>query len=172
MSRRTLPPTPQTPPGHIPRYRDRILDDERHDPYQPAGKYAEPTRCRVCGAVYHAGRWQWGGKSERSRQTTCPACRRVHDGLAAGSLVLQGSLVTEQPRELIRIVNAEAEHERNEHPLHRIMKIDERGDRIEISTTDIHLPQRIGEALRKAHGGNLAVHSAKDEYSVRVRWEG
>lgn len=166
-----MPPTPQTPPGHVPRYRDRILDDSRHDPYQPLGKYAEPTQCHYCGAVYHAGRWQWTRAPEHARPATCPACRRTHDRLAAGSLVLEGTFVAENRVELMRIVDAEAEHERAEHPLHRIMKIDERSGHIEVSTTDIHLPQRLGEALKRAHGGALTVHYGKDEYSVRVRWE-
>jgi hypothetical protein len=50
------------------------------------------------------------------------------------------------------------------------MQIDEHDGRIEISTTDIHLPQRLGEALKRAHHGELAVQYGKDEYSVRLRW--
>ena len=56
------------------------------------------------------------------------------------------------------------------HPLNRIMQIDEHDGRIEISTTDIHLPQRIGKALKRAHHSELSVQYGKDEYSVRVRW--
>jgi hypothetical protein len=39
-----------------------------------------------------------------------------------------------------------------------------------ITTTDIHLPQRIGEAVRRACHGDLQVRYGSDEYSVRVHW--
>jgi hypothetical protein len=56
------------------------------------------------------------------------------------------------------------------HPMNRVISIKETEHLIEISTTDIHLPQRIGEALRSAHQGDLEVHYGKDDYSVRVVW--
>ena len=72
--------------------------------------------------------------------------------------------------ELVQLVRNEAEHERKEHPLHRIMQLDEEADRVWVSTTDIHLPHRIGEALKRAYDGELQIHYGHDEYSVRVHW--
>lgn len=51
-----------------------------------------------------------------------------------------------------------------------MMAIEETADGIEVSTTDIHLPQRMGEALRSAYQGDLEVGYAADEYGVRVTW--
>jgi hypothetical protein len=51
------------------------------------------------------------------------------------------------------------------------MDIDERGDAIDITTTDIHLPRRIGEAVKRAHDGALTIDFGKDAYEIRVRWE-
>ena len=48
---------------------------------------------------------------------------------------------------------------------------DERGDAIDITTTDIHLPRRIGEAVKRAHDGALTIDFGKDAYEIRVRWE-
>jgi hypothetical protein len=172
LARRASTPSPLTPPGHVTRYRSRIFDDKRHDPYQPAGKYPEPTRCEQCGAVYHGGRWRWGEAPSAAGSDICPACRRVQDKLPAGWLILEGPFVVSHRTELLGIIRNEAEHERVEHPLNRIMQLDEHGERIEISTTDIHLPQRIGEALKRAHHGELTVQYGKDEYSVRLRWHG
>lgn len=101
----------------------------------------------------------------------CPAWRRTRDKLPAGSLILEGPFVAAHGTELIRIAHNEAEHERLEHPLNRIMQIDEHEGRIEISTTDIHLPQRIGEALKRAHHGKLTMQYGKDAYSVRLHWQ-
>jgi hypothetical protein len=172
MTRRTAPPSPLTPPGHVARYRDRIFDAKCHDPYEPPGKYAGPTRCPHCGAVYERGRWRWGNAPPGSHVGDCPACRRTRDKLPAGVVTLDGPFAASQGAELIRIVRNEAAHEAKEHPMHRIMRIDERDGRIEISTTDIHLPQRIGEAVKRSHHGELTVRYASDEYSVRAHWNG
>ena len=172
MIRRKSPTSPVTPQGHVARYRDRIWDDKRHDPYQPAGKYRDPARCPRCGAVYERGRWRWGSAPPESHVNDCPACRRVHDKLPAGFVTFEGPFVAGHAEELIRIARNEAEHEAREHPMNRIMDIDRQDDRIEITTTDIHLPQRIGEAVKRAHHGDLSVQYASDEYSVRADWHG
>jgi hypothetical protein len=41
---------------------------------------------------------------------------------------------------------------------------------LEISTTDLHLARRIGEALCSAYRGRLEVRYSPDEYRVRVNW--
>jgi hypothetical protein len=154
------------------RYGRRVFDDSRHDPYQPPGKYPEPTRCEHCGACWHRGRWQWGEAPQDARGDVCPACRRIRDKLPAGWVTLEGPFVAAHRDELLALVRNEAEHERAEHPQNRIMGIEEGADRIEITTTDIHLPQRIGEAAKRAHAGALTIRYGKDEYSVRLRWRG
>ena len=170
MTRRKPLPSPLTPQGHVARYRARSFDDTRHDPYQLRGKYAETTRCTQCGAVYERGRWRWGVAPQGAHAGMCTACQRVRDKLPAGLLNVEGPYVTKHGAELVGIARNEAEREASEHPMNRIMNIDEGEERIEIATTDIHLPQRIGEALKHAHQGSLDVEYAGDEYSVRVRW--
>jgi hypothetical protein len=39
-----------------------------------------------------------------------------------------------------------------------------------ITTTDIHVPRRIGEALKNAYHGTLDYHFEPEEYRLRVRW--
>jgi hypothetical protein len=160
------------PPGHVVRYGARILDDQRHDPYQPRGKLAGPLHCGQCGAVFAKGRWHWAAASGASTEALCPACRRIRDKLPAGHLTIDGPCVAAHGEELIRLALHEAEHERDEHPMHRIIEAVSHGDRVDISTTDIHLPQRIGRALARAHDGTLEVRYGHDEYSVRVHWHG
>jgi hypothetical protein len=161
-------PTPA--PGGVHRYRDRILDSKRHDPYQATGKYVEPMRCGTCGAVYHRGRWQWAEAPPGCQSGVCPACQRVRDKLPAGEIIVEGRFVKAHGSELVSTIRNVAEHEGREHPLHRIMQLDEGDDRIVASTTDIHLPQRIGEALKHAYDGELEIRYGHDSYSVRVHW--
>ena len=48
------------------------------------------------------------------------------------------------------------------------MQLAEGAGRVHVSTTDIHLPQRIGEALKRAYDGEFDMHYGHDEYRVRV----
>lgn len=162
--------SPSTAPGQFNRFGARALDDPRHDPYQAGAKLAEPTRCATCGAVYRAGRWQWADAAATRSSTMCPACKRIHDHLPAGWLILEGEYVALHGPELAQIARAQAQQQRDEHPLHRIMDIATKTDRIEITTTDIHLPRRIGEALKRAHDGELSITFSEDAYEIRVHW--
>ena len=57
-----------------------------------------------------------------------------------------------------------------EHPLSRIMAMEQRREGLVISTTDTHLPRRIGEALKHAYHGDLQLHYDQEEDFVRVTW--
>ena len=170
MSHRKPLATPDTPPGGVVRYRDRIFDDPRHDPYEAKGKYKEPAACSDCGAVFRHGYWQRGTASVGSSSIGCPACRRIRDKLPAGYLTIDGAFVAGHRDELLKLVRNEAERERSEHVLHRIMAIEASAERIIVTTTDIHLPRRIGRALEGAYQGKLELSYGEDEYVVRAHW--
>ena len=119
MTRRATTPTPLTPPGSTPRYRDRIYDDPRHDPYQAKRKYDEPTVCTDCGAIFHRGHWQIGTAAAGAHRATCPACHRIHDKLPAGYLTLEGLYFDEHRDEILGLVRNQAERDRPQHPLNR-----------------------------------------------------
>ena len=163
-------PTPTTPHGGVERHGARVYDALRHDPYQAAGKYREPAACEGCGATFHKGRWQWGEAPADAHKVVCPACRRTREKLPAGTLTVEGPFFAAHRDDILRLVRNEAGHEREEHPLHRIMAIDESEERAVVTTTDVHLPQRIGRALERAWQGELDIQYAGDEYSVRARW--
>jgi len=170
MTRRRSPETPDAPIGGITRYRDRIYDDPRHDPYQARGKYAEPTLCESCGAVFHRGRWHWAAAPAGAHRERCPACRRIRDKLPAGVLTMSGAFLTSHRDELLQLVRHEATHERSEHPLNRIMDVSEGPDEVVVTTTDIHTPRRIGAALERAYRGELETRYGEDEYTLNVHW--
>jgi hypothetical protein len=50
------------------------------------------------------------------------------------------------------------------------MGIEETSNGVVITTTDIHSPQRIAEALRHAYHGEFKMTYGHGEYSVRVSW--
>jgi hypothetical protein len=86
-------------------------------------------------------------------------------GLADG-----GTLGPRQKEEIVRLARHQEEAEKSEHPLNRIINIDENADSIIINTTDIHLPRRIGEAVKRAFHGSLNEVFDEGGYFVRVNW--
>lgn len=145
--------------------RDHILD-----PYQAQQKLHEPTACPQCGAVYHHGRWQWGQRPAEAREALCPACRRIAEALPAGILTLHGAFARQHKDEIIGLARNEEAAEKSEHPLNRIISIAETQDGLAIDTTDIHLPRRLGEALKRAFHGRLDIHFDEAGYFARVDW--
>lgn len=154
----------------VPRYYDRSFDDHRHDPYQSRGKWPEPTVCSECAAVFRNGRWQWGAAPEGASETRCPACRRSHERMPAGTVVAEGPFFAEHRPEILDLVRNEAGLEESEHPQNRLMYVEETPAQARFACTDIHLPQRIGKALARAYRGKVVITFAEDEYSVRVVW--
>lgn len=166
-----LPPTPsRSLSGRVPHFGEHSLTAGHGDPYQAKGKYGEPTVCSDCNASFHDGRWSWDPPAEGAAQARCPACRRVRDKLPAGTLVLEGPFVEAHQDDLLHLLRNEAERERREHPLHRVMEIATTVRRIQVATTDIHLPQRLGEAVRRAFDGELGVRYGPDDYCARAVW--
>jgi hypothetical protein len=145
------------------------MPERVHDPYRTRLKLPEPTFCPQCGAVFHAGRWQWGPQPQPAHQELCQACHRINDRYPAGELAIAGGFVARHKDEILHLVGHQEEQEKAEHPLHRIMSIEADGV-ILVQTTDIHLPRRIGEALYHAYRGELDFHYDKEAYAIRVSW--
>lgn len=150
--------------------RDRTVQEYQHDTYKLRGKLKEPTVCAECGAVFHKGRWTWGAKPAYAEEIICPACMRIRDKYPKGIVTLKGSFKDEQREQVIGVVKHAEKREKQEHPLSRIMSIDTKPEGLVISTTDTHLPRRMGEALQHAYHGELELHYDQDEDFVRVTW--
>ena len=150
---------------------DRLIRERVHDPYKTRLKLSEPTVCPQCGACYRAGRWTWEKPPGEAHSGLCQACHRTKDRCPAGSLTLRGGFVAKHRNEILSLTENTAALEKGEHPLHRVMAIDERDGEIEITTTDIHLPRRIGNALHKAFKGSFDFHYDEEGYFLRAVWE-
>jgi hypothetical protein len=144
---------------------DHILD-----PYKRVHKLDEPTVCPQCGAVYHEARWHWAPRPVDAHEELCQACHRINDKYPAGVVTLTGSIVQHQKAEITALVHHQEQAEKKEHPLNRIMSILETADSVVINTTDIHLPMRIGRAIKRAFHGELNHHFDEHGYFLRVNW--
>lgn len=158
--------------GFKPVRTDQLFKERVHDAYKAQKKLPEPSVCEQCGAVFHAGRWQWAkaSASADAYKTTCPACQRIHDHFPAGYISLQGKFFNEHHDEIMNLVHNEEKRERAEHPLKRIMDIEKEGDKVQVTTTDIHLARSIGNALHHAYQGDLEYHYNQEQNLLRVSW--
>jgi len=157
-------------PSRIRRTAGHAQQDHILDPYQHQQKLEEGTVCPQCGAAFHDGRWQWRELPQPAAEALCPACRRINDKFMAGTVTLRGAFAREHKDEIIHLARHQEEAEKKEHPLNRIISIEEDVDGITINTTDIHLPRRIGETIKRTWRGRLAVDFEEDGYFVRVNW--
>lgn len=156
-------------PGSAPR-RDRLVEDTDHDPYRARGKLADPTGCPECGACVHEGRWTWRPAPADAPRVLCPACQRVRDDYPAGYLNLEGDFLREHRDEIRGLVSNTEERERAQHPLKRVMAVDETDEGLLVTTTDAHLAHSIGKALHAAYDGELDARWADGETLVRATW--
>lgn len=150
---------------------DRLLQELEHDPYHSKLKISEPTVCPDCRAVYSHGRWSWGEPPPDAHSHRCPACQREHDRVPAAFLTLRGPFFTAHKEEIMGLIHNYEEREKREHPLKRIMGIEEQETGTVITFTDAHLARGIGKAVHDAYEGEIDYQYTKEEIMLRVVWE-
>jgi len=168
MSR--LPQHASTIPSGAHRSRSAAADQERHDPLRESGRLLEPAVCPDCRAVFAKGRWHWNGSIAGAPSHRCPACRRIREHLPGGVVRLRGEFLTTHRDEVMACVRRVCDLAYIEHPLERLMEIDEDDAQICITTTNAHLARAIGRALKEAREGRLEIDTLP-EGTLRVTWE-
>jgi hypothetical protein len=120
--------------------KDRLIHERIHDPYKATCKPAEPSVCPVCNAVFKDGRWQWlESWPVDSHQVICQACQRIRDNYPAGLVTMSGDFIKTHKQEVLNLARQHEQGERAQHPLHRILNIEEHPYTLVVATTDIHL---------------------------------
>jgi NMD protein affecting ribosome stability and mRNA decay len=156
--------------GFQPIGREQLLQEFDHDSYKAVGKLREPTRCPECGATFQNGRWIWGTAPAGAHEERCPACHRIHDHFPAGVVALKGAFLQEHRDDILHLVRNHETKEKAEHPLQRIIAIEDAADGMVVTTTDPHLARDIAQALRNAYKGELEMHYSKEENLLRATW--
>jgi NMD protein affecting ribosome stability and mRNA decay len=161
---------PQSPNLHPEERHDRLLRELGHDPYHAKKKLSEPTVCPHCGAIFHAGRWQWAEPPAAAHRELCPACRRVEDQCPAGFLTLGGEFFAGHKADILNLVHNVEQREKAEHALKRIMSVEEQDGDVMITFTDPQLARAAGEAVQAAYKGELDFAYQENEFLLRVSW--
>ncbi|MGH8354668.1 MAG: BCAM0308 family protein [Pseudomonas sp.] len=148
----------------------KLFKPPHSDPYL-AQQSSGTAFCAQCGARYQAGHWTWQASVPADTQKiVCPACRRIADDAPAGTLTLTGHFLREHRGEILNLINNTETAEKADHALERILKVSERDDGLEVTTTGVHLANRIGHALNAAYKGRAEYHYNDDESYVSIRW--
>lgn len=150
--------------------RDRLIQEQRHDPYQEKAKIPEPSACNECGVVFYKGRWSWERGTDEIHTIVCPACKRIADNYPAGQLDISGAFFKTHRDELLNLIHNTEKQEKSEHPMERIMTISDEEDHALVTTTGVHLARRLGETLKHAYQGELDFTYGDAEKSIRVTW--
>jgi len=145
--------------------------------------------CARCEAVWYDGHWHTAPnlaaalKAKRkaakpAKDLYCEECRyAVHGpadpkaGLYEGELTLDGLLDKGEKAEILATVRNAAKRASRRDPLARIVAIDDRGERVVVTTTENQLAVALGKAVDAAFkGGKLRVTWSSDDLPARVHW--
>jgi hypothetical protein len=152
------------------RRREALLAEGARDANHLHLRYPDPNVCPRCEVVFCEGRWRWTLRPAGSFGVLCPACSRVEDAYPAEIVTLAGPFLATHRGEILDLVHDEEIAERDEHPLNRLMALEEGGGAIVATTTATQLAQRIADVLSAEYGGDLQVRYSDDDTQVRVRW--
>lgn len=154
-------------------HKDTLLQPQHHDRDMATQHIAGTAHCDGCGANFTAGRWSWQALDAHAKpeSITCPACKRIAAKAAAGTVTLSGAFVLAHREEILNLVRNTEEMERKEHALERLIGIADEGDALVVTTTGMHLANRIGHALDAAYDGLTRYTYSDDKTHLDVDWE-
>jgi len=146
--------------------------------------------CTRCDAVWYDAHWHTAPnlaaalKAKRkagkpAKDVFCEECRYVMYGpadpksaLFAGELTLDGLLDASVKAKVLATVRAVAKRASKRDSQDRIVDIDDRGERVVVTTTKNQLAAALGKAVDSAFkGGKLRIVWSSDDLPARVHWK-
>lgn len=155
---------------NLPPRRDKLYQERTSDRFSADRKAAGEAYCQVCGVHYHHGNWAWGAHSDDARSTVCPACQRIAEAAAAGIVDIPRDFFLGHREDLTRLIQNTERAEKSEHPLERLIAIEEADDAAHVTTTGPHLADRIAHAITRQFGGHLRTHRDDHQPSMHIAW--
>jgi len=139
--------------------------------------HAGDAVCKRCHAVYFGKHWQTSPKlyaefkARRAAEILCGECRQIQqkDGFG-GEVILKNITAAEKTEIIQEIKNIGARASRRD-PEDQIIKIEDKGKSVRVTTTENQLAISIGKQVDRAHkGGKLEIKLSKEDKPVRVVW--
>lgn len=127
--------------------------------------------CSHCGAVQQGNRWSWDAMPCNPSETLCPACLRVRDRVPAAILTVRGDCLTEHKSEILKLIREKVQQIGKQHPLKRIIDMEDDETEAVFTFTDEQLTREIGNDLHKTYDGVLDFQYSNDDSLLRVIWQ-
>jgi hypothetical protein len=109
---------------------------------------AGAAACPHCGVCYQDGNLTWTAQPTRLAENfDCPACRAIADNAVGRTLQLSGKLLREHLDEVLSLIKHTVVNTKAEHALERTLKVQADDHGVEVTTTGMHLANRIAHAL-------------------------
>lgn len=166
------PQGPEHSGKHGTEHRPQRTGSKIHDPYQRRRKPSDAVVCGDCGLVHHGGRWFRGAPPLADvHEARCPACERTRDRYPAGTIRVPADFL-EQRDELLNMIRNAEQAESEEHPLERVMGMeDDPEGGLVVTTTGLHLARVIANKLERRFHRQAHLDYPENEYLLRVHWE-
>lgn len=139
--------------------------------------------CPRCHAVFYDKHWHAWAKallslplSLKAREEVCRACLLSSAGKSTGygyegEVILAGLSGESLKQEVIRTAKNVARRALKRDPEDQIIKIEDLGKRVRITTSENRLAEAIGKEVDRAYkGGALKISFSKSDLPVRVYW--
>ncbi|SFP26117.1 BCAM0308 family protein [Pseudomonas borbori] len=154
--------------------KNKLFSPNRHDPTL-SPRSAGTAVCPRCSALYQAGSWAWqtpqASLPADVTEVVCPACRRIEDKVPAGTLTLSGEFLKAHHDEILNLIHNTETLEKAEHAMERLLEVTTLDEVVQVTTTGIHLANRIGHALDSAYKGQTQYHYDDDQTHVSIHWQ-
>lgn len=135
--------------------------------------------CPICRSVFY--RKSWHNEPRRYMDLsqnidlarTCPACHKTKLDLPEGIVTLSALDTFDKQRreELMNLVANIAERASRRDPMDRVYKTTDKGNEVQVFTTENQLAVAIGNEIKRALGGDLNIDfSHRDNDIARVVW--
>jgi hypothetical protein len=142
--------------------------------------------CPNCHALYFDKHWHtWSNastvlpKGHKVREEICAACRMLVPSKKGdrsefgyeGEVVLSGLNDTALKLEIVRLIKNVSARAVLRDPEAQVIKIEDKGRSVRVTTTVNQLAEAIGKEVASAHkGGELNIRFSNDNLPVRVYW--
>ncbi len=147
------------------------------DTYYNKANPKDHSFCKKCHAIYHNKRWHFDDdefkkilKISVKSDVVCPACQKIADGFASGTVILRGQFLKDHEEEILNLVRNEETRAKGLNPLERIIEISPTPEGFEVTTTHEKLAQRIGRRLHRSFSGEVAYRWTPEDKMARVSW--
>jgi hypothetical protein len=154
--------------------KNKLFNPSRHDPTL-SPRSGGTALCPRCSVLYQAGSWAWQTPQTSLpadvRSVVCPACQRIEDKNPAGTLTLSGEFLKAHHDEIINLIHNTEALEKAEHAMERLLDVTTQDGVVQVTTTGIHLANRIGHALDSAYKGQTKYHYDDEQTHVSIHWQ-